>query len=97
MEETWDIGERIEKNIMKTIDEVINHIKICQKYPKCVSCPYHGAIDCTSKWGIDALYYLEQYKEVCQDLINHIQEHRKAERAYYDAFKQCMFQKRIEP
>ena len=45
--------------MMKTIEEVINDIEICQKYSTCTLCPYCGNNECKSKWGRDALFYLK--------------------------------------
>ena len=55
---------------MKTLDETINNIETCQKYSICISCPYCGFNECKSKWGRDALYYLREYKEKKQKIVD---------------------------
>lgn len=52
---------------MKTLDETIDNIETCQKYSTCISCPYCGFNECKSKWGIDALHYLKDMKNLEED------------------------------
>lgn len=66
------IGGLIERNEMKTLNEVIKALEFCLDYGKCLKdCPYHD--DCYQyQEKNDALFYLREYRwlqDNCADTL----------------------------
>ena len=50
--------------MMKTLDEVIDGVGECAKYPDCPLCMYGGQM---CMWIQDALHYLKEYRTDLED------------------------------
>ena len=59
-----------EREIMKTLDEVIKAIE-CDKKANCEDCPYYkkGKTTCDGDFETDALYFLKELRYILDNLV----------------------------